>query len=91
MCLEVAEHIPAKYESIFINNLVRHSKEGIILSWAKIGQGGHSHVNNKDFADVKLLMETNGFFYDKDDSISLKNAAAFPWLKNNINVYKKKL
>ncbi len=32
--LEVAEHIPAQFESIYIDNLVKHAKEGIILSWA---------------------------------------------------------
>jgi len=47
LSLEVAEHIPAQFESIYIDNLVKHAKEDIILSWAKLGQSGHSHVNNK--------------------------------------------
>jgi tryptophanyl-tRNA synthetase len=33
-CFEVGEHIPPKYERIFVENLVRHAKEGIIISWA---------------------------------------------------------
>ena len=37
MSLEVAEHIPAKYESIYVDNVVRHAREGVVLSWAKLG------------------------------------------------------
>ena len=89
--LEVAEHIPKKFESVYVSNLVRHSKEGIILSWAKIGQGGHSHVNNKDFSDVKLIMEKNGYFHDVKDSDLLKTCASLGWFKTNINVFKRKV
>jgi hypothetical protein len=34
LSLEVGEHIPAVHEKIFINNLHRHNKKGIVLSWA---------------------------------------------------------
>jgi len=87
--LEVAEHIPKKYELVFVDNLVRYAREGIILSWAPLGQNGHAHVNNKDFNDVKMLLEERGFFHDPNDSDILKNAATFNWLKNNVNVFKK--
>ncbi|CAG5124210.1 unnamed protein product, partial [Candidula unifasciata] len=32
--VEVGEHIPAKFEDIYLDNLARHAKEGIVLSWA---------------------------------------------------------
>ena len=35
--LEVAEHIPREYENIYLDNIVRHAKEGVILSWARPG------------------------------------------------------
>ena len=89
MSLEVAEHIPAKFEHIYIDNLVRHAKEGVILSWAKIGQGGHSHVNNRDIEYVKQKMEEKGFMHDIKSSKFFQDQATFPWLKSNINVYKK--
>ena len=59
--LEVAEHIPSQFESVYLDNLVRHAKEGIILSWATIGQGGHSHVNNRNFEYVKEQMQKRNF------------------------------
>ena len=42
MSLEVGEHIPADYEAIFLDNLARHAKEGVLLSWARPNQGGAS-------------------------------------------------
>ena len=47
LSLEVGEHIPAAYETTFIQNLDRHNTWGVILSWAVEGQGGHGHVNER--------------------------------------------
>jgi tryptophanyl-tRNA synthetase len=57
--LEVAEHIPEKYEAVYLDNIFRHAKEGIILSWAVPGKGGLSHINNKPIEYVTKVMPTN--------------------------------
>jgi len=88
--LEVAEHIPAKFESVYVDNLVRHAKEGIILSWSKEGQEGHSHVNNRNADYVIKLMESKKFNHDIEGTKYLKNKSSFYWLQDNINVYRKK-
>jgi hypothetical protein len=85
--LEVAEHVPKEFEQIFIDNLTRHAKEGIILSWAVVGQLGHSHVNNQNPPYVKEQLENRGFKLDQSVTDQMKNAASFPWLKRNIYVY----
>ena len=85
--IEVAEHIPPEFETIYIENLVRHAKEGIILSWSSLGQGGHSHVNNRDLEYVKMRLKSYGFYINNSASRTLKNAAKAQWIKNNINVY----
>ncbi len=90
LSMEVAEHIPNQFEGIYLNNLVRHAKEGIILSWARTGQKGHSHVNNQPFEHVKKQMELRGFFHIQTDSERLKENAEFFWFKANLNIYKKK-
>ncbi|BFZ02615.1 hypothetical protein BsWGS_05655 [Bradybaena similaris] len=87
MSLEVGEHIPAKYENIFLDNLARHAKEGIILSWAVPGQGGLSHVNNKPLEDVVAQMNKRGFDINKEASEPLRKASGAPWLQRNIYVY----
>ena len=87
--LEVAEHIPKEYESIYIDNIIRHAKEGVVLSWAVPGQNGYSHVNNQPFEYVKFLFESLGFNHNQVDSQTLKEAATVRWLKSNINVYRR--
>lgn len=87
--LEVAEHIPKKYEDVYLDNVFRHAKEGIVLSWAVPGQNGVSHINNKPFTFVVDVMKKNGFVHDQEKSKELKNAASFWWLRQNVNVYRR--
>lgn len=91
MSLEVAEHIPQQFESIFIDNIVRHAREGVVLSWARPGQGGHSHVNNRPFEYIKDVMDKLGFSHDDVESNKMKAAASFDWFKWNTNVYRRRI
>ena len=90
ICLEVAEHIPKKYEDIFLSNLARHAENGIILSWAVPGQPGHYHVNNKPLSLVIESMKKFGFERDEKLSKFLQTRAHNGPLKNNTNVYYRK-
>ena len=38
--LEVAEHIPVQYEQVYLSNMFRHAKRGIVVSWSVFNQGG---------------------------------------------------
>ena len=89
LSMEVAEHIPQQYEQVFLDNLVRHAKEGIILSWAVPGQNGHSHVNLKNFGYVKEQMAQRGFYVDEDNSKHIKMNTNLSWLKKNLYVYRR--
>ena len=85
--LEVAEHIPKKYEAVYLDNIFRHANEGIILSWAVPGQGGLSHINNKPIEYVTKVMRENGFKRDAEKTMKLQTSASLSWIKSNINVY----
>lgn len=87
--LEVAEHIPSQFESVYLDNVFRHAREGIILSWAVPGQNGLSHVNNKPLDYVIDVMKTNGFLRDEILSRKLRKSTSLWWLKRNTNVYKR--
>jgi hypothetical protein len=89
--IEVGEHIPSKYESIFLDNIFRHAKEGIILSWAVPGQGGLAHINNKPLKYVFRKMRENNFLVDMKLSKYLQGNCSFQHLKRNLHVYKKKM
>ena len=87
MSLEVAEHVPAEYESTLVDNLARPAREGIVFSWATPGQGGFHHVNERPPQYVEELMRHRGFRRDANASQSLRDVATLGWLKSNINVY----
>ncbi|XP_059177313.1 uncharacterized protein LOC131956751 [Physella acuta] len=87
--VEVGEHIPPQFEDIYLDNLVRHAREGLILSWGKPGQMGLSHVNNKPLTEVIAQLNKRGFHIVPEDGQHLREAASVFWLKDNIQVYKR--
>ena len=78
MSFEVGEHIPKEYESIFIDNICKHSNNLIILSWAIPGQGGRGHVNE----------QSNEYIINQISEL-LRKSASISWFKNTIMVFKK--
>jgi hypothetical protein len=65
---EVGEHIPEKYEMIFLENLTKHAKEGVILSWVRVDYTSSTaigHVNQKDNEYVAEKMKQLGFEWDE--------------------------
>ena len=87
--LEVAEHIPREYESVYMDNIVRHAKEGVVLSWSVPGQPGLSHVNNRPHEYALNLMQSLGFQQNEADTQKLKRASGYAWIKSNIFVYRR--
>lgn len=90
MSLEVAEHIPQQYETVFLDNLFKHAKDLIVLSWAVQGQKGDGHVNcqNNDYVIAK--MEQRGFVHDKINSDTLrKSPCAAPWFRKTLFVFRR--
>tara|TARA_B100001113_G_scaffold336910_1_gene317635 strand:- start:80 stop:640 length:561 start_codon:yes stop_codon:yes gene_type:complete len=86
---EVAEHIPKQYEKIYIENLLRHCSKLLIISWAKIGQGGKGHVNEQNQDYVINVMETYNIKYDDQASKFLRQSCTTcHWFKETIMVFK---
>lgn len=89
LSLEVGEHIPAEYESIFIDNIIKHSTNLIILSWATIGQGGHGHFNEHPNEYVEDIFAKYDFKRNKDLENRLRDVAQWWWFKNTTMVFEK--
>jgi hypothetical protein len=81
--------IPQKYESTFINNLLKHSNGLIILSWATIGQGGHGHVNEQPNEYIEEIFKNNNYSRNKELETRLRSAVEWWWFSNTIMVFKK--
>lgn len=90
MCIEVLEHIPAHLESKAIDNIVRHCDDYLIISWAKVGQGGWGHINCKNQSDVIPLFESKGYTFLEKESLEIRGVARLWWLQNNLCIFKKK-
>ena len=90
LSLEVGEHIPKKYEHIFLDNIVRHARNGVVLSWATPGQRGHGHVNCRSMEYIKNKLDARGFYHDANNSQHLQQNCKYSWLRNNVNLYKRK-
>lgn len=71
VCLEVAEHIPQEFESVFLRNITRSAKV-LALSWAVRDQVGIGHVNCRDNDEVVALMADRGFVYAENESVRVR-------------------
>ena len=74
--LEVAEHIPAQQEGAYLDNLHRHNRRGIVMSWAVPGQAGHFHVNCQPAEAVISKLQALGYDYDDAFSRELRQLEA---------------
>jgi hypothetical protein len=95
LSLEVGEHIPAEYEETFMQNLDKHSKDGIVLSWAVRGQGGDGHVNCKDNEEVIPVVCSMGYDYEIVKTKELREeCATYPnvgwWFRNTLMVFRRR-
>lgn len=73
ICLEVLEHIDAKFEDNAVDNIVRHA-DTLLISAGHPGQGGTNHINEKPashwvkkFTDRGYdFIEVRGHFWDNE-------------------------
>jgi 2-polyprenyl-3-methyl-5-hydroxy-6-metoxy-1,4-benzoquinol methylase len=90
LSLEVGEHIPKEFEEQFIDNITKHAKKHLIISWAVVGQGGDGHVNcaNNDYIIGQIV--DRGFKHNAKDSQKIRNAATnASWFGYTIMVFDK--
>jgi hypothetical protein len=91
MSLEVLEHIHPKFESIAVDNIVRHCDKYAFISWAL--QDGHGHVNCKFPQEVVDIFEKKQFKVLVEETIAARNTilpkAHASWLRHNFIIFEK--
>lgn len=85
--LEVGEHIPAKFEHLYLNNISRHSSGLIILSWAIPGQDGDGHVNCQPNEYIMQQMLCRGHQINIEATKKLRDASRLWWFRNTLMVF----
>lgn len=88
MSIEVGEHIPEKYERIFIQNLITHACKGLVLTWSSSSRSGHYHVNARTNEYIIDLVTKMGLKHDPEAQQSLRDQATFAYLKASIMVFR---
>lgn len=89
--LEVGEHIPQKYEHIFLNNLYENCSDYLIISWAVRGQGGYGHFNELNNDEIIPKIKSLGFKYLVNESMYARKVPedACGYFRNTLMVFKK--
>lgn len=85
--LEVGEHIPKKREQTYLDNIVNHFNQCIILSWAIPGQGGKGHFNEQPNEYIINEMKKRNCSYWEEASIFFRKNAKLWWFNNTIMVF----
>ena len=88
MSLETGEHLPKQYEIIFVENLTKHVRKGLILSWAIKGQGGIGHFNEQNNKYIKKIFADLGWNNDIEAENRLREQCSVSWFKNTIMVFR---
>ena len=90
--LEVGEHIPPEFMVVYLDNLVSHCSNYLIISWALRGQGGYGHFNELNNDEVIPFITDMGFEYLEQESMDARSDIEdnFWYFRNSIMVFKKK-
>jgi len=89
VCLEVAEHIPRAHEDIFLDNLLTHAREGVVLSWSN-NEGGNGHVNLRSNHWVLETLRARGFRHDPAAQKGLRSSiSAIHWYRETVLVFRR--
>lgn len=84
--IEVAEHIPRNKHDELFDFLVSRSKKWIIFSGARIGQGGHGHIAERDYNDWKSEFTKRNCFYCEELSEKIRQACDEKNINHRVNI-----
>ena len=89
LALEILEHVPPAKEATILANVHRHNKRGVVLSWARPGQGGFGHRNERPTAYVRALFEAWGYGFDREAEERLRAGTALAHFKR-VMIFRRK-
>ena len=91
MSIEVAEHLPQWAEPSFLHNLLLWATDGVVLSWAAVGQIGRDHINCQSREYIQCAMSLLGWRVDDVAGEALRTAAKTEgncwWLANTVQLF----
>lgn len=85
-CVEVLEHIPKISEDVVVKNIAAMTRLGVIITWAKPGQPGNHHVNERPTNEVIALLKEAGLFFCPNTTKALQLRIHTKNLRENLVV-----
>ena len=85
--VQVAEHVPKRFEATFLQNIDRANRRGVVLSWSRL-QGSRGHVNPKGPKAVISTFVQRGYEHDRNATRMLRKCAKHPNFRNCILVFR---
>jgi hypothetical protein len=86
---EVGEHIPKECEDVFIENMHKTNKYGIILTWAPPHHAGYGHINCRDIDYIVNKICNLGYTLDIEATNQFRKNCELSWLELTISVLRK--
>jgi tryptophanyl-tRNA synthetase len=89
--IEVFEHIPPEFESVFVDNICRLCDNKLVLSVAVEDQPGIGHVNCKNNDYVINLFQGKGFWFNKEKTEEVRSTVEdhVSYLRKTLMVFEK--
>ena len=84
LALEVLEHVPRENELEALANVHRHNAAGVVVSWARPGQGGFGHKNERPGAWVRALFAEWGYKADRAAEDKLRRSTSLAHFKRTM-------
>jgi 2-polyprenyl-3-methyl-5-hydroxy-6-metoxy-1,4-benzoquinol methylase len=89
LCLEVAEHIPPRFTRQLLENIARHTKSVLVISWSDDDEGiGHINVRTLEamYAEVESV---TGFKIDWSLTEDLRRASAIDYISKSVTAFRR--
>ena len=88
ICLEVAEHVPAEFEDVLLDNVANACARSLVLSWAVRGQGGDGHVNCRNNDEATERICRRGFTLLEAETRAARGVITdLPWFRDTLLVF----
>lgn len=87
--LEVGEHIPKKYQNIYVDNITALCNKYLIVSWAIPNQGGLGHVNELPKSISRELFISKKFKTKWNLEKIFRNTSELFYFKDTIMIFEK--
>ncbi|CAK0840572.1 unnamed protein product, partial [Prorocentrum cordatum] len=85
LCLEVLEHVPRPREAAALQNLARHARRALVLSWAPPWVPGEGHVNQRTPEEARrAVAAATGLRLDPGLTAEAAGRAEVDWLAESV-------